>query len=183
MCVRQARATSKQELQEECDRLRQQLATAAEPAAQAPTPDAAALAAEVAALRAALQESEVAREAERQTAADLQADVKRLQSEAEGLRMSMHSAVATMQGAKEQTYKLEEVQAQLAAQQAEFADLLICLGQESKKMEVLKDLLFDDYGVDVTNLLETVEEEYGYGDEDAGDGQEEEEDDEDGDDN
>ena len=62
------------------------------------------------------------------------------------------------------------MQEELAAQQSEFNELLVCLGQETAKVGALQELLADKYGDDVSALLEAVEEEFGF----EGDGEEEE---------
>jgi hypothetical protein len=74
-----------------------------------------------------------------------------------------------LQGAKDATVELHHVQEELAAQQAEFNDLLACLGQETAKVAALQSLLGEKYQEDVSELLEKVEEEYGFGVDDTED--------------
>lgn len=64
------------------------------------------------------------------------------------------------------------MQEELAAQQSEFNELLVCLGQETAKVGALQELLADKYGDDVSGLLEAVEEEFGFDGEDGEEGEE-----------
>ncbi len=88
------------------------------------------------------------------------------------------------QGARDLTVELQHVQEELAAQQSEFNELLICLGQETAKVGALQSLLEDKYGEHVQDLLDQVEEEFGFGgdeeEDEEGEGEEEGEEGEEG---